>query len=103
MPFYLTDNPSGLIPFLRLVRKLDHPYLNAALWRTTCGPLQVRLDKLLEAVVARKTDEVSDPLRFAELVEVRTGKCSIPPEPKLLEPGSAALNKRRDKVQDAIG
>ena len=30
MPFYLTDNPSGLVPFLSLVIKLDHLYLNAA-------------------------------------------------------------------------
>jgi integrase len=34
--------------------EFDHLYLNVTLWRTTCGPLQVRLNKLLEAVVARK-------------------------------------------------
>jgi hypothetical protein len=32
MPFYFADNPSGLIPFLSLVMKLDHFYLNATLW-----------------------------------------------------------------------
>jgi len=30
MPFYFTDNPSGLIPFVRLVMKLDHLHLDAA-------------------------------------------------------------------------
>jgi hypothetical protein len=103
MPFYLTGNPSGPIPFLCLVLKLDHPYLNATFWGTTCRPLQVRLDELLEAVVAGKPDEISDPLLFAKLVEVRAGKRSVPPEPKLLEPGSVALNQRRDQVQDAFG
>jgi hypothetical protein len=83
--------------------KLDHPYLNAALWRTTCGPLQVRLDEIFQAVVGLKTDEVSDPLLFAKLAEVRTGKGRIPPEPKLSEPRPVAVNRRRDKVQDAIG
>jgi hypothetical protein len=63
----------------------------------------VRQDDPLQAVVAGKTDEVSDPLRFAELIEVWTGKCSIPPEPKLLEPSPVALNKRRDKIQDTFG
>ena len=38
----------------------------------------------LQAIVAGKPDEVSDPLLFAELVQVRTGKGRIPPEPKLL-------------------
>jgi hypothetical protein len=103
MPFYLTDNPPGLIPFLRLVMELDNPYLNATFWRTTYGPLQVRLDKLLEAAVAGKPDEVSDPLLFAKLVEVRTGKSRIPPEPKLPEPDPITLNQRGDKVQDAFG
>jgi hypothetical protein len=103
MPFYLTDNPSGLAPFLRLVIKFDHPYLNAALWRTTCGPVQVRLDELLEVVVAGKPDEVSDPLLFAKLVQVRTGKRSITPEPKALEPRPVALNQRGDKVHHAFG
>jgi hypothetical protein len=103
MPFDLTDNSSGLIPFSRLVLKLDHSYLDATLWRTTCGPLQVRLDKLLEAVVGRKTDEISDPLLFAKPIHVWTGKGRIPPQPKLLEPRAVALNKRRDEIQDAIG
>ena len=63
--------------------ELDHPYLNATFWRTTtrgAWPLQVRLDELLEAVVAGKPDEVSDPLLFAKLVEIRTCKCCIPLE-----------------------
>ena len=42
MPFYFTDNPSGLIPALCPVMELDHPHLYAALWGTTDGPLQVR-------------------------------------------------------------
>jgi len=54
VPFNLADNPPRLIPFLRLVMKLDHPYPNAALWRTTCGPLGVRQDDLPQAVVDRK-------------------------------------------------
>jgi hypothetical protein len=103
MPFYLTDNPSGLVPFLGLIIKLDHPYQSAALWRTTCGPLQVRLDELLQDVVAGKTDEVSDPLLFAKLIEVWTGKSRIPTDPKALEPRPVALNQRGDEIQDAIG
>jgi hypothetical protein len=103
MPFYFTDNPSRLIPFLRLVIKFDHPYLNAALWGATCGPVQVRLDELLEAVIAGKTDEVGDPILFAKLVQVRTGKSGITPEPKALEPRPVALNKRGDKVHHAFG
>jgi hypothetical protein len=63
----------------------------------------MRLDELLEAVVAGKPDVVSDPLLFAKLVQVRTGKGRIPPEPKLSEPRPVAVNQRRDKVQDAIG
>jgi hypothetical protein len=31
MPFDFTDNPSGLIPFVGLVMKVDHPDLYAAL------------------------------------------------------------------------
>jgi len=106
MPFDLTDNSSGLIPFFRLVLKLDHSYLDATLWRTTtrgAWPLQVRLDKLLEAVVAGKTDEISDPLLFAKPIRVWSGKGRIPPQPKLLEPRAVALNKRRDEIQGAIG
>jgi hypothetical protein len=68
MPFYFTDNPSGLILFLRLVMKLYHPYLNATFWRTTGGSSQVRLDELLEVAVAGKPNEVSDQLLFAKLV-----------------------------------
>jgi hypothetical protein len=30
-------------------------------------------------------------------------ECRIPPEPKLLEPRSVVLNKRRDKIENAIG
>ena len=86
MLFDIADNPSGLIPFFRLVMKLNHLHLYAARWGATDGALQVRQDDPLQAIVAGKTDEVGDPLRFAELVEVWTGKCSIPPEPKLLEP-----------------
>ena len=86
MPFDLTDNSSGLIPFLGLVLELDHLDLYAALWRATGGPLQVRQDDLLQAVVGRKTVEISDSLLFAKLVQVWTGKGRIPTEPKLLEP-----------------
>ena len=86
MPFDLADNPSGLIPFLGLVLELDHLDLYAALWRATGGPLQVRQDDLLQAVVGRKTNEISDSLLFAKLVQVRAGKGRVPTEPKLLEP-----------------
>ena len=82
MPFYLTDYPSGLVPFPRLVIKLDHPNLNAALWRTTRGTVQMRLDELLQAVVAGKPDEVGDAATFAKLLQVRTGEGCIPSEPK---------------------
>jgi hypothetical protein len=60
-------------------------------------------DELLEAAVAGKPNEVSDPLLFAKLVQVWTGKGRIPPEPKLLEPRPIAVNQSGDKVQDAIG
>ena len=103
MPFYFTDNPSGSVPFLRLVMKLDHPYLNATLWRTTDGSLQVRLDEPLEAVVGGDANEVGDALLFAEFVQIGTGKGCIPPEPELLEPRPVAVDQRRDKLQDAIG
>jgi hypothetical protein len=86
MPFDLTDNSSGLIPFLGLVQELDHLDLYAALSRATGGALQVRQDDLLQAGVGRKTDGISDSLLFAKLVQVWTGKGRIPPEPKLLEP-----------------
>jgi hypothetical protein len=69
----------------------------------TDGALQVRQDVPLQAIVDGKPNEVSDPLLFAKLVQVWTGKGRIPPEPKLLEPRPVALNKRRDKIQDAIG
>ena len=82
MPFDFTDNPPGLNPFLGLVMKLDHLHLYAALWGTTSGALQVRQDEPLQAIVAGKTDEVSDPLLFAKLVQVWTGKGRIPPAAK---------------------
>jgi hypothetical protein len=103
MPFDLTDNPSGLIPFLRLVMKLDHPNLYAALWGTTGGPLQVQSYATLEAAVAGNPNEVGDATAFTKFIQVWPGKGCIPQEPKLLEPKPAALNKRRDKSQDAIG
>jgi len=103
MPFDFTDNPSELAPFLRPVLELDHPNLYATLCGTTDGALQVRQDVPLEAAVAGNPNEVGDPLLFAKLVQVWTGKGRIPPEPKLLEPSPVALNKRRDKIQDAIG
>jgi hypothetical protein len=78
--------------------KLDQPYLQPALWGTTDGALQVRQDVPLQAVVAGKTDEVSDPLLFAKLEQAWTGKGRIPPQPKLFEPGPVALNQRRDKI-----
>jgi len=73
------------------------------LWGTTDGALQVRLDMLFEAIVGGDADEVSDPVLFAVLIEVRTGKCRIAPEPKLLKPRPVAVNQRRDKVENAIG
>ena len=60
-------------------------------------------DEPLQAVVAGKPDEVSDPLLFAKLVQVWDGKRNIPSEPKLSEPRPVAVNQRTDKVQDAIG
>ena len=98
MPFYLADNSSGLIQFLGLVLELDHLHLYSVLWGTAGRPLQVRQNVPLQAIVTGKPNEVSDSLLFAKLVQVWAGKCSIPPEPKLLEPGSVALNQRRDKV-----
>ena len=83
--------------------KLDHPHLYAGLWGTAAGPLQVRLDVPFEAVVGGNANEAGDPVLFAVLVEVRTCKGCIPSEPKLSEPESVALNKRRDKLRDAIG
>ena len=83
--------------------KLDYHYLNATLWRTANGAIQVRQDDLLQAVVSWKTDEVSDPLPFAKLVEIRTGKGRIPPEPKTLKSRPIALNQWRDKVDHAFG
>lgn len=61
------------------------------------------MNEPLQAAVAVKPNEVGDALRFAERVEVWTGKCCIAPEPKLLEPAPVSLNQRRDKIQDAIG
>jgi len=72
VPFDFTDDPSGIIPSLRLVLELDHPDLYAALWRATGGPLQVRRDVPLQTVVAGKADEVSDPFLLAKLVQVWT-------------------------------
>jgi hypothetical protein len=103
VPLYFTDDPSGFVPFLRLVLKLDRPNLYPAPWGATDGALQVRQDVPLQAIVAGKPNEVSDPFLFAKLVQVWTGKGRIPPEPKLLEPKPVALNKRRDKIQYAIG
>ncbi len=71
VPFYFTDNPSGLIPFLRLVMKLDRLHLYAALWGSTGGALQVRQDEPLQAVVGRKTDEVIS--RFYSQNSYRSG------------------------------
>ncbi|HYA42283.1 MAG TPA: hypothetical protein VEF34_13335 [Syntrophobacteraceae bacterium] len=102
MSFYLADNPSGFIPFLGLVMELGNLHLHPVLWGTVNRAIEVRQDDLLQAVIGRKSDEISDSLLFAKLVEVWAGKRSITPEPKLLEPGSVALNQWRDKVQDAI-
>ena len=102
MPFDLTNNPSGLIPTLRLVMELYYPHLYPALWGTTDGALQVRQDATLETVVAGNANEVGDPLLFAELVEVRTRKSCISTEPKLFEPGPVAVNQRRDQVENPI-
>jgi hypothetical protein len=103
VPFDFTDNPSRFIPFLRLVMKLDHPDLYPAPWGATDGMLQVRQDVPPQAIVAGKPNEVNDPLLFAKLVQVWTGKGRIPPQPKLLKPRTVALNKRRDEIHDAIG
>ncbi len=86
VPFDFTDNPSGFVPSLRLVLELDYPNLYAALWGTTGGPFQVRQDVPLQAIVAGKPNEVSDPLLFAKLIQVWTGKSCISTQPKLFEP-----------------
>jgi hypothetical protein len=83
--------------------KLDHPNLYPAPRGATDGALHVRQDEPLQAIVAGKPNEVSDPLLFAKLVQIWTGKCRIPPEPKLIEPRPVAVNQRRDETQDAIG
>jgi hypothetical protein len=103
MPFDLTDNSSGLIPFLGLVLELDHLDLYAALGRATGSASRSVEYAALEAAVAGKPNEVGDALLFTKLAEIGTGKGCIPTEPKLPEPGPVALNKRRDKLQDAIG
>ena len=103
MPFDLADNPPGFIPLLRLVLKLDHPDMYAALWGTTDRTPQVRQNVPLQAIVAGKPNEVNDTLLFAKLVQVWACKGRIPPEPKLPEPRSVALNQGRDQVQDAFG
>ena len=103
MPFYFTDNPARPIPFRRLVMKLDHPDLYPAPWGATDGMLQVRQDVPPQAIVAGKPNEVNDPLLFAKLVQVWACKGRIPPEPKLPERRSVALNQGRDQVQDAFG
>jgi len=36
-------------------------------------------------------------------LDALAAECRIPPEPEFLEPGSVTIDKRRDKVQDAIG
>jgi hypothetical protein len=77
--------------------------LYPALGGTTDGALQGRQNVLFEAAVAGNPNEVGDSTVFTKFVEVRTGKCRIAPEPKLLEPRPVAVNQRRDKVQDAIG
>lgn len=102
-PSYGTYLQPRSLQLLRLVLKLDHPELYAALWRATDGAHQVSRDVSLQAIVAGKANEAGDPLLFARLVQVRTGKGRIPPDPKLLEPRPAALNKRRAEVRDAIG
>jgi len=102
VPFDFTYNPSRFIPSLRLVMKLDHPNLYPAPWGATDGRLQVRQDVPLQAIVAGKPNEVSDPLLFAKLVQVWTGKGCIPSEPKLLKPRPVAVNQRRDKVENPI-
>jgi len=103
MPFYLTNNASGLIPTFSLVMELDDPHLYPALWGTTDGALQVGLDVLFEAAVAGNPNEAGDSTVFAKFVEVRTGKCRIAPEPELFEPGSVTIDQRRNKIDDAIG
>ncbi len=103
VPFYFTDHPSGFIPAICLIMELDRTHLYPALWGTTDRAFQVTLDVLFKAVVGGDADEVSNPVLFAVLVEVRTGKCRIAPEPRLLEPRPVAVNPRRDKVENAIG
>lgn len=44
MPFYFTNNPSGLIPTLRLVFEFDHLHLYPACGKTTDRPCQVQSD-----------------------------------------------------------
>jgi len=103
MPFDLADNPSGLVPALCPV--LDSITLTCMplSGRTTHGPFHVRSDQPFQATFAGNPNEVSDAMVFAKLIEVGTGKCRVPPEPKLLEPRPLAVNQRRDKLQDAFG
>ena len=103
MPFYFTNNASGLIPTFSLVMELDDPHLYPALWGTTDGALQVGLDVLFEAAVAGKPDEVGDATVFAELVEPGTGKCRIPRSQNCLNQDRYRSNQRRNKIDDAIG
>jgi hypothetical protein len=83
--------------------KLDHPDLYPAPWGATDRTLQVRHDEPLKGGVAGKPDEINDTLLFAKLVQVWACKGRIPPEPKLPERRSVALNQGRDQVQDAFG
>jgi len=103
VPFDFTDNPSRFTLFLRLVTQLDHLHLYPALWGTTDGASRSVEYEPFEAVVGGEADKVGDALPFAELVEIWTGKCRIPPEPKLLKPGSVAIDQRRNEIDDAIG
>jgi hypothetical protein len=103
VPFYFTNSSSGLIPALSLIMELDHPHLYAGLWGTTGSASRSVEYVPFQAAVAGNPNEAGDATVFAKLVEAGTGKCRIPPEPKLLEPRQVAVNQRRDKIQDAIG
>ena len=58
MPFYFTDNPSGLVQAFCPLLEFNHLHLYPACGRTTDMPFQVRSDELLEAAVAGKPDEL---------------------------------------------
>ena len=88
MPFYFTDDPSGLIPASRPVLEFNRLHLYPACRKTTRRALQMRHDVPLKGAVTRKPNEINDTLLFAELIEIGTGKSCIPAKPKVSGPGA---------------